>query len=298
MRTQNILVIFIFSFFLIPQISAQEQNCNEESLLYDIDVNSEGFFSPAVDIHKDLIVTGKILDGDCKGISNAKIIAEIKRGSDFFSKTVNSNDDGSFRISLETSGLVNHHETYLLYITTVYQGEVNRSQFGNIEFFDIQRFIVTEDGKTAIVEISPSPGSTIASFDFDKDTKKISLELEHFENESGQFRIAIPHNLLSGDITVIRDGGLVFTLTQENLIGDDVVPNTDFKDTDNRFSYSLRGRLIENYTSIIYNFIPQETSKLEIVGTTAIPEFGIIATMILASSVLPIALLRKQLKEK
>jgi predicted secreted protein with PEFG-CTERM motif len=288
-------MITSISLFGLSEGFAQEMDCKTESRLYDIRVDSEGYFSPGVGIDKNLTITGRVLDEDCTVISNAKIVAELLRSTNTFSKTVNSSNDGSFEIILDTAGNVGHHEEYQLYITTIKEDEVVRKLIQEVRFYDIHRFPITEEGKTATVEISPNQGSQINSFAFDKNSKKISLEVEHFDNEAGQFLVAIPSNLISGEITVIKDGYPVFTLTQENLHDNDYGPEMDPENGDIRHSYSLRGKIIENYTQISYNFIPKKTSEIEIIGTTAIPEFQAVSIVILAVSIFPIILARNKL---
>lgn len=287
-----ITLVIWFSIITITPAFSQEQSCDSDSHLYNVILESDGYFSPNLGTDQDLTITGDVLDKDCNGISKIKIIAELKRGETTFSKTVNSNDDGSFEIILETAGKVSHHNDFQLYLTAVY-GEPFRLHVADVTFFDIQRFAVTEEDQTAVVEISQSYGSRVVSFDFDKDSKKISLELVHFDSEAAQFLVAIPANLLSGDITVLREGQPAFILTENNLYDNDYGPRMDPENNDIRHSHSLRGKIVEDYSTIDYNFIPYETHTIEIVGSKVIPEFHPVIIFVLSISMICMILANK-----
>lgn len=105
------------------------------------------------------------------------------------------------------------------------------------------------------------------SMNFNQPNKTLTIELDTSDAKK-QFGIHFPHKLLDGDLTV--------------LINDDV-------GFDN---FSVNKKLDETIVGVDAN---SNYTKVEIIGTSAIPEFGVIVMMIMLISVLPIILLRKQI---
>ena len=105
------------------------------------------------------------------------------------------------------------------------------------------------------------------SMNFDQPHKIMTVELDTSDAKK-QFGIHFPHRLLDGELTVLVNGNVDF----ENV-------SVDKKHDETVVGVSS----ISNHT------------KVEIIGTSAIPEFEAIALMIMTMSILPLVLLRKQI---
>ncbi len=105
------------------------------------------------------------------------------------------------------------------------------------------------------------------SMNFDQSKKTMTVELDTSDAKK-QFEIHFPHRLLDGELTVLINGDVDFD------------------------NYSIDKRHDE---AIVQVGADSDFTTVEIIGTSAIPEFQTIVMMIMVISMLPIILLRKQL---
>ena len=108
------------------------------------------------------------------------------------------------------------------------------------------------------------------SMNFDQPNKTMTIELDTSDAKK-RFGIHFPHNLLDGELTVLVNGDVLFD------------------------NYSINKRHDETMVRVDAN---SDFTTVEIIGTSAIPEFQTIVMLILMISVLPVILLRKRLEIK
>ena len=102
---------------------------------------------------------------------------------------------------------------------------------------------------------------------FDQQGKSLKILTNNPTNDNVRFEISIPHEFLSGDMTTLLDEKLRSDIEQRNILG----------------------------YSITVLSLPPGNHTVEIVGTSAIPEFQTITMVILAASIVPIILARNKL---
>ena len=116
---------------------------------------------------------------------------------------------------------------------------------------------------------------TIKNIDFSKEEKRLSIEfVHHYPNRNG-FDVSIPHKLLNGDYTVFLN---------------DVMLDPNARSNDlSRVDISMW----HGMTGIGVTVSGQGTYKVDIYGTSAIPEFNAIILLVLSAAFVPIVLLSK-----
>ena len=100
---------------------------------------------------------------------------------------------------------------------------------------------------------------------FSQNSKSLKILANNPTHENVRFQVLIPHEFLNGNMTTILDGTLRTDIVQKHILG---------------------------YSNTVFPLPPGHHS-VEILGTSAIPEFQTVAMLVLASSVLPVILLRK-----
>lgn len=102
---------------------------------------------------------------------------------------------------------------------------------------------------------------------FDQQGKSLKIMTDNPTNDYVRFELSIPHEFLNGNMTTLMDGELRTDFDQRHILGHSI---TVFK-------------------------LPPGEHTVEIIGTSAIPEFQTIAMFVLLVSILPVILLGKQL---
>lgn len=132
-----------------------------------------------------------------------------------------------------------------------------------------------EEGKDFIVSTSNSnPEITINSIEFDKESKQLTVDIQPI-SVYDLLRIDIPYELLGEPYTVYVDGKLQNLDSARLLSG---------------------GFTHQDITASLAIPLEHGSTKIEIKGATAIPEFETVTLMILAVSILPIILLNRNRK--
>ena len=108
------------------------------------------------------------------------------------------------------------------------------------------------------------------SMNFDQPNKTMTIELDTSDAKK-RFGIHFPHKLLDGELTVLVNGDVDFDNFSINKKHDETIVRVD---------------AISNYTTV------------EIIGTSAIPEFQTITMLVLLFSMLPVILLRNRIMIK
>ena len=94
--------------------------------------------------------------------------------------------------------------------------------------------------------------------------------MEILYDQNVRFEVSIPHEFLNGNMTTLLDGKLRSDIEQRHIL---------------------------DSSTTVFSLPPGE-HVVEIVGTSAIPEFQAIAMFVLFVSILPVILLRKQMTIK
>lgn len=137
--------------------------------------------------------------------------------------------------------------------------------FGQI--FDVPGLKQTFDVKTGgyFFEVTAVSNFEVQDFEFSEDEKRLTF----FINSGSQNNISeiqIPKNLINGNFTFYLNGSEVFPSIKQN----------------------------DKISFIVLEFAGNGTSKLDIIGTTYLPEFADIAQFVLAFSLFGIIFLAKK----
>ncbi len=111
-----------------------------------------------------------------------------------------------------------------------------------------------------------SNSTSVSNLNFDEQNKKLSFTVQGDAGTKGVTEITIPKSLLSGDLTVMIDG--------QAMAQSDVVETAS---TDTETTLEL------NYH--------HSTHQIDIVGTSAVPEFSSVVSLVLVASVLAVVVL-------
>jgi hypothetical protein len=152
----------------------------------------------------------------------------------------------------------------LLFIVVVIPSDAQLSDRTGLQ----QRFSVETGGYT--FEVLTVSNFNILDIDFNENEKKLTFYIDS-EVEENLSEMQIPKNLIGGNFTF--------------LLNDEEIP------------FKVRGN--DNISFITIEFPGNGTHKLDVIGTTYLPEFSEFASLILATSILGILLLsikRKRMK--
>jgi len=158
---------------------------------------------------------------------------------------------------------------YLLRATATIDGKLIEKKSGIRTHNIATHNIVTEEEKSYVWLDSWYSGPGRVSFD--KEEKTLAVDVNTTDNIK-RISILVPHELLSGEYTLFVDGK------------EKILDKSNFKKYEGTTLFSIHGT--------------EDDTNIKIIGTIAIPEFGIITTLIFGLSVIPIVFFRKQLKIK
>jgi len=117
---------------------------------------------------------------------------------------------------------------------------------------------------------------TINNITFNQSEKHLSIEFEEIQPRT-EFNVIIPHKLLNNNYTIFLNDKLLD-------------PNENRNSLQHVYIDKWKG-----FTGIEVNTEGTGFYKLDVYGTSAIPEFGVYAMIILAASILPIIFARNKL---
>ena len=127
-------------------------------------------------------------------------------------------------------------------------------------------FIVQTGGYDFPVEVTGN--LDVKDLSFDKDMKTITFDI-YSSLDNNLLEILIPKNLINGEFTFLLDGSEIFP----------------------------RVGIETNYSFITFEFEGTGDHKLEIIGTTYLPEFAEVAPIVLATSLIGIIVILKRFKK-
>jgi predicted secreted protein with PEFG-CTERM motif len=112
---------------------------------------------------------------------------------------------------------------------------------------------------------------------------------EEVEGGEGYFRLMLPHDLLGGNYTVLVDGQSV-NFTEQTYF----FPSYDKIGVQ---SAERTERTPLAASDIVFSY-PKDATSVVIIGTTAMPEFGIVVSLVMAIAIVGIIVASKQIRIK
>lgn len=177
-------------------------------------------------------------------------------------QNVVSDENGYYQVYLEPIGRQAGYFSVLF--TSDYPGV--EQTFGLETPHNIKNFTISAEGKNFDVMID-AWYSIPLNVEFNQQEKKLAVDVDTSDSFK-RIALTVPHELLDGEFVIFVNG----------------VERTDI-------GYSK----IKGYTTFGFEGDSDKT-RIEIIGTSAIPEFGTIAVLILIASILPIILFTRFLQ--
>lgn len=166
-----------------------------------------------------------------------------------------SDDNGYYHAHFEPIGVQAGYFSFIL--TADYPG-ITHGQ-GIESPHNTKNFTITEEGKEFVVE-TDTWYSIPLNVDFSKQEKKLTLDVDTSDTYR-RISLKVPTSLLDGDFVIFENG----------------VQRTDIEVS----------KRIKGYSAFDFKANAGKT-KIEIVGTSAVPEFGSVAALILAASLISV----------
>lgn len=257
------------------------------NLFYGVtDVNSSLFGSASNPIHGrgDIIkVTGKALsDGCIKPIAGLDVTGELQSSPGMsIASHAKTGRDGSFALTFQTYPQMESSD-HSIRVRASYNNTGYETWVYNVRLRDLATFPFEVEGKRSAAQAMSNEAGKIVSVDLDAQLKKMTIVLDSKRDTQAQYEIAIPSELLSGDLVVtVLDGGQQAILTGDEYFADASGPVVD-PVNDPRHIYSVSAFKRDGYAQVGFIDDVGGMRTIEIQGTTAIPEFGPMATLVLA----------------
>lgn len=218
-------------------------------------------------IGDQIIITGQTLSDEGIPLSGVTISGTLQDIPEQIVNKTLSDENGNFEIGIQTPKNLPAETEVTPTLSAQYNG-TTYSWTGDLILDDIKKFTLFEDGKSSTVLVRQQ-NVTADSLSLDKDQKKLTILLTDTESSSS-FMVLIPSEVLSGDMIVEagKNPALILPSDQDwkDISGDD---------------YWLNVKKYDGFTLIAYQQNNAETDKLDVTGTTAIPEFPFTAQVLL-----------------
>jgi len=230
-------------------------------------------FEPGFPLDQQINITARTTYNGCgPPLPNIPIKAELKRydmqrgewAETLATKETTSDKDGFFNIFFEPVGA--RPGSYTVLLTGQYEG---KDHITGIEFpHNTKNYTITAEGKDFHVYVDAWTAIPLG-IEFDQQNKKLVLDVDTSDSYK-RAEIFIPHELLDGEFTFFVNG----------------VQRTD----------------IETHKEAGYSYISPgivtDKTKIEIIGTTAIPEFPVTALVLIASIIASLIVTRTKIASK
>ncbi len=174
--------------------------------------------------------------------------------------------------SITTDELGNFEDSFTIMESGFYKLVLQDKDYKQIRYFP-KNFdtvkTITAEGKDFELKFGFQDDGIMFNIDdikFDQNAKSLKIIANNPTHKDVRFQVLIPHEFLNGNMTTMLDGSLRPDISQKHILG---------------------------YSNTVFS-LPPGNHTVQIVGTSAIPEFQTIAVLVLASAVIPIILLRKQ----
>ena len=220
----------------------------------------------------NIIVKGQTLNDACLPLGGVEVTGDLAgSASPIIRDHAISDENGNFTIHFQTYPQMKF-DSYTITLKATHNGTELKWYDTDVRLENIQRFTFYADGKNSTADVKADPGTHITSLSLDKDSKKLVFVGTNDPSNQGQFTILIPSELLSGDILVQSSEGATVLVSGNNTWADTYGPVFD-EVNDPRHTYGLNVGKNPGFTNVFYYTLTPGEKKLEIIGTTAIPEF-------------------------
>jgi hypothetical protein len=267
------------------RVSIDGEASSVTTLFHDIKVARTNMFStpnrPTFSPGEDIVLTGRALSDDCLPLSGIEITGSFFGLPTPIILSKDTTDDaGNFILHFQTYPQlqygfyeINAEADYLNQTFSTARTEYRNMMAAHLA--DIQKFEFEVNGKRATAETMSSGAGRVVSLDLDSNSKTLSVVLEGKPRSRVQYELALPSELISGDMVVSINGSEEIrfpeTWGDASYYGPDVEQEGGYLGP----SYTL---LANRYGTgdAYFSFVSDEggRTQIEILGTNVVPEFG------------------------
>jgi hypothetical protein len=234
----------------------------------------------------DIIVKGQALTDDCFPLKDVRIVGDFfGYPTPLIRSSAITDEQGSFTVHFQTYPRLQTNTQYFMTLKAEYSNNTYTWNDDYVFLDDVKKFPFEVDGITSRAEVMANQEGKVVSLTLDEGLKKITVVVESQRNEQAQYSIAIPSELLSGDVIIQKDGGEPLTLIGGQYFADQYGPEMDPANDDTRHSYSLSAYKGDGLMVVGYVNLAGGRTTIDITGTSVIPEFGTISLLVLVTVV-------------
>lgn len=239
----------------------------------------------------DIIVTGQALTDDCLPLSGVKIIGDFYGyPTPLIRSSAVTDEQGNFTVHFQTYPRLQTNTQYFMTLKAEYSNNTYTWNDDSVVLDDVKKFPFEVEGITSRAEVMANQEGKVVSLTLDENLKKMTVIVESQRNEQAQYSIAIPSELLSGDVIIQKDGGEPLTLIGDQYFADQYGPEMDPANGDIRHSYSLSAYKGDGLMVVGYVNLAGGRTTIDITGTSVIPEFGTISLLVTVVAMISAAL--------
>lgn len=261
------------------------------TLFYNIRELNGSIFSKANNdvryiLGDDIIVEGQALTDDCLPLSGVRIVGDFYGyPTPLIRSSAITDEQGNFTVHFQTYPLLQTNTQYLITLKAEYSNNTYTWNDDYVFLDDVKKFPFEANGITSRAEVMANQEGKVVSLTLDKDLKKMTVTVESQRNDQAQYSVAIPSELLSGDVIIQKDGGEPLTLIGSQYFADQHGPEMDPANGDIRHSYSLSAYKGDGFMMVGYVNLAGGRTTIDITGTSVIPEFGTISLLVTAVAI-------------
>ncbi len=261
------------------------------TLFYNIREPNGSIFSKANNdvryiLGDDIIVEGQALTDDCLPLVGVRIVGDFYGyPTPLIRSSAITDEQGNFTVHFQTYPLLQTNTQYFITLKAEYSNNTYTWNDDYVFLDDVKKFPFEANGITSRAEVMANQEGKVVSLTLDKDLKKMTVTVESQRNDQAQYSIAIPSELLSGDVIIQKDGGEPLTLIGSQYFADQYGPEMDPANGDIRHSYSLSAYKGDGFMMVGYVNLAGGRTTIDITGTSVIPEFGTISLLVTAVAI-------------
>ncbi|MGI0093771.1 MAG: hypothetical protein ACREA8_06680 [Nitrosotalea sp.] len=253
---------------------------------YNVQEGAAGFNSPlGFAPGQDIVITGRAQSDNCIPLVGVNVTGQlVSMPSPIIRGKSVSDADGNFKISLQTYPQMDSFRSYIVQLRAEYGNKsYNWQDPHQFMMRNILGYAFYADGKNSTAQIQADQGTSVTSLTFDKDSKRLTMIGTNNPNNQGQFTIIIPSELVSGDLFVHTGDNATLSVGGKDNWSDTYGPVLGPDDP--RHAYGLEVSKNDGYSKVFYYTLTPGQKEIQVLGTTALPEFPFAQIVLVVSVV-------------
>lgn len=263
----------------VPPVTTLFHNVRELNTSIFSKVNSGVRYA----VGDEIVLSGHALTDDCFPLGGLNVVGELyDLPTPLIRSTAITDENGNFTLRFQTFPRMHPDTQYFLTLRGQYSNSTYTWTDHYVSLDQIIRYPFEVDNKSSTAEVMSNQEGKLVSLSLDKQYKEITAIVESQKYVEAQYNIAIPSELLSGDIVILKDGGEPLVLIGDQYFADSSGPELDPANNDIRHSYYLNAFKAEGVMVVGFTNLAGGRTTIEITGTSVIPEYGAITALVSA----------------